>query len=709
MAHWVKVRMDYCIFPICGGGVADTYDYDKTHTSLDGQPEPAPGPTLGAGDWTTPTSDIDPVSWLHSNSVRAVLQYAKDVYLNGHLDVVRSTLEPYAAALGALVGAEVDVAREVVQVDQEVGTLLHRLGSHLDYFGNPAGWVPMLSFEVLLTTFEQEVEAAGKVLFLANYLAGRAESALQAEQAIGRMEQELSAEILRFEEDLGAREPQRTGVLGQLLNLQDDADSINREIDAREVDLANRRNELEDQAALHVGLRSALRIAGNVLQLIPISKPPLGQVGKGLELASGPSTAPSVNLFDVFVAGTGSGIPGAIDAFQAAEESDKQGSAANVKAAILAGIDATLANTAGFDSAIEAELDSLAAQDPGSVEIVEAIVELNQRKQLFAEALVAELQRSRELMNGITQNHLALDFLARVANENNHRIDQTAFRYVKELEQRARDRLLKYQYYLGKAYEYRTVRPYSDVGNYQLEQVYEFFIDQSFPNNMADPLLPDAALRGDDGLIAIYTDLLRDITAEIVEYLNEGAEQRDLRTYQLSAAEIEKLNTPPYQLRINLVESGQLFFRSQENLRIFYLGVQPGTDGLGNMSVSVRGGGTPANVSVVLHHSGDSLIRSLGETHRFAHYKTLENRPISWRLTYDSATDTVTSPELSPRTASLLEALLGSQVGDLLLYSRPGANADLILTKEVASEDVDMVIDKLHLFMEFDYYESTLR
>ena len=56
------------------------------------------------------------------------------------------------------------------QLREEMEVLYHRANNDLDYFGNPPGWVPMLSFEANLAAFENEVERGIKVLYLTYWL-----------------------------------------------------------------------------------------------------------------------------------------------------------------------------------------------------------------------------------------------------------------------------------------------------------------------------------------------------------------------------------------------------------------------------------------------------------------------------------------------------------------------------------------------------------
>lgn len=646
------------------------------------------------------------LAWLHPNGLRPLLQYARDAYLNGHVQVVKDLLVPYDEALGAYTTAPDEVAVALTQLRQEVFMMLHRIDNHLDYFGNPAGWVPMLSFEITKKLFEDEVVAAGEILYLTYYLNERAESLQARSAAIARVQAELTREVDDFTEAL--EETRDT-----MENLELEAMAIDRERGQLEEALKAREDTLRFSAQWSAGLKKSFRIAGAVLPLVPVGQPAVGIAGQALTVASRYNEAPPEDLAVEFLE---SQIPAGVDAFLAESEGGASGDSemrgllgkAQLVSDGMHAATTVLKESRSWESDVDAELRILLANDPDAKGLVEQIQEFNIKKRFFAEALATATHNAQKLMNGIAQNYLALDSLGRESVEVNGRIDQEAFRYIKEMEQRAKDRLLKFQYYLAKAFEYRTLTPYT--GNFQLQAMYDFF-----QNDLVDtplPIDPDAqtpilGTQDRPNLIALYQGELRDITEAIVGYLIENPQEQELETtYRLSEEELAELNTPPFKVTINLVESGAVFDQTKENLRIFDIGIPDGSPGL---RVTPVGNGRPANVTVILRHSGQSLISSGGETYKFNHYKTIENRPITWEVSYDAATENVSTSRPSPRSSSLLESLLGEDIEDLTLYSRPAAWADLVISKEVLSDSVDMKVEELTLSIQFDFFRKKQR
>ena len=110
---------------------------------------------------------------------------------------------------------------------------------------------------------------------------------------------------------------------------------------------------------------------------------------------------------------------------------------------------------------MEAELDRLRSTDPQFTSLVRDIQQLMQDKRQFADKIIAGVQDVASLSDLITRDILAMDALSVTIGANAAIIDSKVNAYLKDMERRAFDRLLKYHYYMAKAYEYRMVTPYA--------------------------------------------------------------------------------------------------------------------------------------------------------------------------------------------------------------------------------------------------------
>jgi hypothetical protein len=97
------------------------------------------------------------------------LGYAQDAYLYGYYAETRKLLDDLQAWIGALVlepmpvgdPTDADSLRiagehaDLAALTGEIQTLLFRLASHLDLFGDPAAYAPLLSFEYSLLMYSE--------------------------------------------------------------------------------------------------------------------------------------------------------------------------------------------------------------------------------------------------------------------------------------------------------------------------------------------------------------------------------------------------------------------------------------------------------------------------------------------------------------------------------------------------------------------------
>jgi len=113
------------------------------------------------------------------------------------------------------------------------------------------------------------------------------------------------------------------------------------------------------------------------------------------------------------------------------------------------------------DSEINAELQRLKAESPEFEALINKIKGLMIQKELFAQNLASTMQTISTLSDNIMHNLLGIDGLNRAVTEGSSVLDQSALMYLKEMDRRARERLLKYHYYMAKAYEYRMLKPYT--------------------------------------------------------------------------------------------------------------------------------------------------------------------------------------------------------------------------------------------------------
>ena len=178
----------------------------------DGPPGPAPN-AKGRAEKGKNLLHDDNITWVwvHPAAVRAFISYARDVMLSGHTDVIlsghtkglRELLTLYRDALASVVSGgdysyqALQMPRDqmvAVTLEAELTSLINRLDGPYDYFGNPAGWVPMLSFQANMELFDKEIETAIRVLFLAHWVESKENRDRKAADALSKACERLREE-----------------------------------------------------------------------------------------------------------------------------------------------------------------------------------------------------------------------------------------------------------------------------------------------------------------------------------------------------------------------------------------------------------------------------------------------------------------------------------------------------------------------------------
>jgi len=178
---------------------------------------------------------------------------------------------------------------ELGQLKDEMAGLSERIGQNRDYFGNPAGWVPMLSFEVNYLAFEQEIDRAIRVLYFCYWL----------QRINAKNEQKISALVaVRKQQEalIGDFQKAYLDAIDLLPQLEAKATAISDEITKIQADLAKMEQELLDRAKYVVEerhkppkrslWRKIVATVGVIAQAVPLYQPALGIIGTGLQTIS---------------------------------------------------------------------------------------------------------------------------------------------------------------------------------------------------------------------------------------------------------------------------------------------------------------------------------------------------------------------------------------------------------------------------------------
>ncbi|HPD48086.1 MAG TPA: right-handed parallel beta-helix repeat-containing protein [Anaerohalosphaeraceae bacterium] len=681
-------------------------------------------------------NESSPLAWLSPYGVNMAIAHTRDLYLYGYTTQAAQELGDYRELLNARMGLDSWDALdaqwhlEFEQMYGETVTLLHGLQGGLDYFGNPPGWTPMLSFEITKAFYEQEIDRAIRVLYLSYWVQNKAASIEQKAAALTRSREAVWDETQDFAN-------QYAQVQALIPKLQSDAARITAQIgraDSGECSgllcqLKQKEAELVDRADKIVkNLNQGPWWKGIVKSLTGIATSTIsGAAGGGWGGAIMGAASGGLNLLTEeyladedtpiltnrmpvaktfasidFEEATGEWLDGFTDIPDDLNAVEQNGAAGYLQglrsqAAKMAGgmyqIKESLKETSLSNDEVSAKLKEIKAADPIFNSLVDQITQLAVEKEVFNRQLTAAIQKVSTLANGITNNLLAIDGMNREASHLNRVLDARATMYVKDMERRARERLLKYHYYLAKSYEYRLLRPSPmnlNVGNM-------FTAMQSIVS--ADGTLSAADF---EALKAVYEEQLWDLTDQIYrDYQdNKSYEATAPVRLELTAAQIADLNAGKAVV-IDLKNTAR-FQYNEENTRIVDIEVE-------TVDFHVEGTYDRRDYfDLEIEHAGVSRLQKDGEIYQFVHYKDVsrETSPINWNERHfaDGYSQPVDRSEASESMLySLLENCSHAGTGDIMLYARPGAWADIVIRKRPHEENSgDLMVDAVRLLVRYD-------
>jgi len=705
-------------------------------TSTDGANAPAPSAAIPVGQDGTKSSPTETrqTAWLTPYALEKIIAHAKDAYLySRNLDYAQSIFDKYVKLLDTYKSqqsaewASLDPKWQIefLQMKSEMQTILHRIANNLDYFGNPAGWVPMLSFEANMTAFDNEIDRAINAMYLSYWILNKANDITQRVNAMKDARQKMKDDIDIFKADYNKAV---TLISSELQPKSDqiasDVSFLQSELQALEQQLLIIAQQNVEERQKTAQIKLVARTLGTICKYVPIGQPILGAVGTAMTIAASydqDNPCPALmQLPDIVSAYNSKDLLNLADKWNTSWNGINLGNVDFTSLDSLKKYGENVKNFVDFttplgkslydakdvfngikvaDSEVNAELQRLEAESPEFNDIIGKVKDLMVQKQLFSQKLAQTMQLVATLQDNITHNLIAIDGLSQSITSTSAPLDQRTLMYLKEMDRRARERLLKYHYYMAKAYEYRMLETYT--GELNIESLFNKCEALAKTSCTVDGCTYKV-LTADEfkELKTLYKDQLAVITATILDKYNTNAPGLSVPSrFYLTSDEINKLNADG-SVRLNMMDIG-LFSSSEEDIRIVSLKVK-------NMPVATEG--TPgrfANLSLYMEHSGISKLTKNGKVWQFRHYNNDTDNPILWGARYDAFFPSAIDPiEPSAADKSLLTSLLtmkGKPLDGILLYSRPAAWADIVITREVHADNCDLKIKSLMLEVTYEF------
>ncbi len=294
--------------------------------------------------------------------------------------------------------------------------------------------------------------------------------------------------------------------------------------------------------------------------------------------------------------------------------------------------------------------------------------------------------------------------------------------YLDEIERRANETLLKYHYYVAKAYEYRLLSPYPYPLN--LETQFKDLLQLATTDTRFESLQVDksssttsqSAPPGGTGtakthsavlsppeydrLALVYKESLERTLKDLVDLYNSNVPERnDKFYYSLQPHELEALNSKPGRVTINLQRLGRVR-GEEENQRIVSIQSE--------VQAHITGasvGSTSLKITYTLPLSSE--IRAAAGNFMFRHPDALEWQT-SCNFRQESTPCEKNEVKVSPGSNSLMNSLLPrSERFDSVALSEPSLLGDITIAKTITPDDptTDAIVDKLELQIVYDYHK----
>lgn len=685
------------------------------------------GPVIGAGQ-AGENGHFELInetySWIHPYYVAVVIRHINDSYLNNYFKYSKNTANEYCSFINEYKASDeweyLDSTLQVELNDEllELEGMLYRLNESLDYYGNPLGWVGRFSFEFYMSVFNNEIERDIPVLYLYYWLQHIDQSLANWAEACQFAAEETRREIV-------ATQAQINSLREDIPALEDKITILQCQIEATKNRLEQIQAELLRKARHNVKKKNRINKAFGIFKAALNCVPMLGGVASGVASTIGTVADYAAGYFDI--ADT-YGYEGALTSVFNAVSNFDFGSALNIIHQAVNNIDLdhlgptghelsnsyhqldsiigpvynsitnlhqVMSQSSAPNSQVQAEFERLCSQSPDYQNVIAEIAALEQNYQEFAAILTQTFVDIVNLTSEVSNELVSLDALRRDAFEGNSKRDLQAMQCVEKMKQRAMNRLVKYHYYMRKAYEYRLLRPYQ--GEFNLENMYnrlEELVNQGqviFDNST--PVSPTAY----SALSALFREEVSGIIEEVVDELTYNEpEQTATIPVVISSEILDRINSGEDYV-LNLYELGT-FSPDEENVRIVGIDVQ-------HIEAHMEGdGGMTTYMDIDLMTKGVSRFRKNGEIYWFNLDSRSSGTPHAWSIRYNPLSQETTTIGPSFAEQSLLYSLLNGNVENLMLFTRRSAWSDIVMSKKVhTTGNADVVIDSLVLRLDYDF------
>ncbi len=607
--------------------------------------------------------------------------------------------------------------REAKLLLSEFQSLQFNAINGLDLYGNPPGWVPMISYEINKAAYENEVDYAVNAIYIHSVLQ-------DANQTLSERIAKLSNSLKKLENENRELE-QKDRVL--LAGINSDSLLL---FEMRHIleGSKDRMGEITDrmlgQAKSNVSRRSFFSMVSFVSQTVAqvALVVPGGAVVSAV--AAGVSVLASIaGNFDVNdplsmdnlsliaeqsaeFAQSLEGVSASLEDSQEApvpnnptvnnlksqkrkKQKDLAGKTAKYATVVQSSLGATVGVVQSYqglipgatrDKEVQDELKVLLSKDGEYKQKLDDFKMAVDSSLVLSGAINEKLTTYRTNEEKILRNLETTIILEKNKAQTQAKLSPAELVTIANMKNRSMKRLFEYHYLMAKAYEYRLIQPFPEdhIDMEGFIQKIQATIKEANGSLNAEVFNKSRIF---------FTEILQAINHKILNYYNSGGSlsRTECVYYALSQDEIDVLNRGE-ALSLNLNNIQNLFPPNEENLRMINLSVASCTfnddrEIQAHQQRDVQStaeGSEYVRINVV--HEGISTIQKNGRLYRFNHRNSDKHDPISWETHIDLVGNTISEGRVSKDSRSLILNAAGKDTqGDMMLFSTPGINADLFI------------------------------
>lgn len=665
-------------------------------------------------------------------------------YVKSSCDFYLNQIEKYRKSDYWKEGDKLEM-QELDAVASEMKSINSRIRSNYDYFGNPQGFMPMLSFEVNQQLYKQEIDRSLRTLYFTYWMKNsnaKTENRIAACKEAVKQEKEQLVSNIQKSNELTATSKMLQTSMGELVT---EMDALTVQLDKKTEELAAEAKEnVERYNRINLAKKiigPIIKIAGNIggsLLTTKIStvqaadtsggfKPNVNLNGMGdklsalsdgiFDLVNPPldqtyAGNPPYEAFYNTLKSDGGNFANSVDSYSTMLNNikmDDLGSRGGIMAIgenFKAASESMVNTISKFENAasktnisndqIQTELNSLMAKSPEYSGLVSKVEDLNKKKESVFTQLTSTFNDLTTTVYEIQKGIVTIDALSNTAFGQELKKDFKTMLYIDNMEKNAQNRLLKSHYYMGRSYEYTFLEPYDITLN--TNKLFEKCKDIGVAAN-------GTLSENDFNLLKeVYTKDLATVEDKIIERFNNNSVPTTKTIYYtLTPEQLAAMNTDSTNVVINLFEDGK-FPLSETDIRITNVSVK-------TMDIDVTGTTIDPDryfdLSVV--HEGNSRFIKENKILGFTHKNQNDIKPVKWSFRCFQNRE-IDQEELSPSNTSLLNSLFTKAVKDESVFAKPGAWAYLTIERknEYNANDMDINIKQLQFQISYEAMTSSL-